>query len=177
MAHKDGAADYGALMAAAALVVVAALVGAWRFSIRPGAKQAMPSEAWQRIKEEYPLPAKQASDIALPTETFTSVLKANPFSPKRRQVPEQAGQAAGGDSSTGATQPPAPKFVYKGRMQLGSRQRAILEDSAAQKTYFLEVGQAVASFKVLDIDEKRVLLSETQTHEEVAVPLASTADP
>ena len=174
MAHK--AADYGALAAAVTLVIVAALVGAWRFSIRPGAK-AIPVEAGQRIKEEYPLPAKQASDIALPTETFTAVLEANPFSPQRRQVPEQAGQAAGGDSGAGTAQPPAPKFVYKGRMQLGSRQRAILEDSAIQKTYFLEVGQAVASFKVLDIDEKRVLLSETQTHEEVAVPLASTAGP
>ena len=175
MAHK--AADYGAWMVAVALVVVVALVGLWRFSIRPGSKQTLPGEAWQRIKEEYPLPAKQASDIALPTETFTAVLEANPFSPQRRQVPEQAQQAAGGDSHGQPAEPPAPKFIYKGRMQLGSRQRAILEDSAIQKTYFLEVGQAVANFKVLDIDEKRVLLSETQTHEEVAVPLASTASP
>jgi hypothetical protein len=66
----------------------------------------------------------------------------------------------------------SPKFVYKGRINVGSRQRAILEDAAARKTYFLEVGQAVAGFKVLDIAENRVVLSDPQTNQEVVVSLS-----
>lgn len=169
--------DFGSWAAVSALLVAAALVGAWRLSIKPGGNQTLPAEAWQSVKDAYPLPPQQPSDIAVPTETFTSVLEANPFSRQRRQAITQSDQAPGADAGGQPAAPPAPKFVYKGRMQLGSRQRAILEDTAVKKTYFLEVGQEVADFKVLDIDEKRVLLSEPQTHEEVAVPLASTAGP
>ena len=167
----------GALVAAGALVVAAGFIGSWRLSIRHEQKNGLPKESWQRIKEEYPLPSEQVSDVVVPTETFTAFLAANPFSPQRRQLPPPSDQAGGSGEAGREAKPPAPKFIYKGRMQLGSRQRAILEDSSIGKTYFLEVGQGVANFKVLDIDEKRVLLSDPLTHEEVAVSLTSTAGP
>ena len=66
-----------------------------------------------------------------------------------------------------------PQFIYKGRINLGKKQRAVIEETTAKKTYFLEVGQAVAGFKVLDIQEKQVILSDPQTSKEVAVSLAS----
>ena len=170
------ASDYATLAAAGTLVVVAGFIGSWRLSIRHEPKNGLPKESWERVKEEYPLPDEQVSDVVVPTETFTDFLTANPFSPERRQLPPSSDQAAGPGSGE-PVPPPAPKFIYKGRMQLGLRQRAILEDLSIGKTYFLEVGQGVANFKVLDIDEKRVLLSDPQTHEEVTVSLTSTAGP
>ena len=171
------ALSYSAVAVASTLVIVAGFTGSWRLSIRREEKSGLPKESWERIKEEYPLPSERVSDVVIPTETFTAFLAANPFSPQRLQLPASSdGSGAASKEGTGAL-PPVPKFAYKGRMQLGSRQRAILEDSSIGKTYFLEVGQGVANFKVLDIDEKRVLLSDPLTHEEVAVSLTSTANP
>lgn len=167
----------GSLAFAAALVGLAGFAANWRLSIRNAPKNGLPRELSQRIKEEYPLPSGQADAAAVPRETFAAFLTANPFSPERRRQPAVLDGPEGAGGPGQPNQPPAPKFIFKGRMLLGSRERAILEDVSAGKTYFLEVGQGVANFKVLDIDEKQVILSDPQTHEEVTVSLTSAAGP
>ena len=60
---------------------------------------------------------------------------------------------------------------------MGNQQRAIVEEGASHKTYFLQVGQTVAGFKVLDIGQKQVVLSNLATQEELVVSLASLTAP
>ena len=130
------------------------------------------SEPWDRVKQDYPI-TEQAPSTERPEDVAEAVLKANPFSPQRRPVTAKGEKGVeGGSLPTPA--PPKPQFVFKGQINLGQRKRAILEDLNAHKTYFLEVGQEVAGFKVLDIGENRVVLSDPQTREEVAVSLASS---
>ncbi len=164
-------------MLAGMMVVIAAAASWWRLSLLHAPSAAVPRDRWERVQQEYPLPPDEMPTVTGAAEVAESLVAANPFSPERRRVPpQQPGEAGAGEASTPST-PPPPKFAYKGRVRLGARQRAVVEETVAHKTYFLEVGQEVAGFKVLDIDEKRVLLSDLQTHEEVVVSLTSTASP
>ena len=150
-------------------------VGSWcwqRGIVRAHAVEVT-SDSWDRVKTEYPIFENLPEAQSLSSEKVDAVIRANPFSPKRRLAPPPSG----GDSQTGggtSSEPATPKFIYKGRVNLGNRQRAIVEETTAHKTYFLEVGQEVAGFKVLDIAENRVVLSDPQTNKEVVVSLAST---
>ena len=110
-------------------------------------------------------------------EMADAMVRANPFSSQRRAIPQPPEGATGGREGQAGSPAAQPRFSYKGRIQLGARQRAILEDTTGHKTYFLEVGQEVTGFKVLDIAENQVVLSNEQTQEELVVPLTSTALP
>ena len=109
-------------------------------------------------------------------EIFEAIISANPFSPVRR-IATPSGESRPGEGPAELTAPPKPQFAYKGLIKLGNRQRAILEETTTHKTHFLEVGQEVAGFKVLDIAENRVVLSDPQTKEELVVSVASKASP
>lgn len=159
----------------AGLVVVTAATWWWRSSVFH-TKRAPPAAApWTHVREQYPLPPEPGEDEKLSAEVFDAILTANPFSPDRRAKPPSG--TSSGDASAPAVTPPAPAFVYKGLVKLGNRQRAIVEDVTSRKTHFLEVGQEVAGFKVLDIAENRVVLSDPQTKEEIVVSVASKASP
>ena len=172
-------AGSGVLLAAVLAVLSA---GAWWwhatvFRIQP---IEVKGESWDRAKEAYPLPgALPQRPPTVSSDLVEAMVHANPFSPERRLNPPPVSDAAvsAGGASGGIQEPPAPKFAYKGGVNLGKRQRAIVEDTVNHKTYFLEVGQEVAGFKVLDIAENRVVLSDPQTHEEVVVSLTPTAPP
>jgi hypothetical protein len=128
------------------------------------------------VEEQYPMPAELGDAQKLSPEVFEAIMAANPFSSVRRlKPPTDASTPEGGLRVP--TAPPAPQFVFKGLIKFGNRQRAILEDVTTRKTYFLEVGQEVAGFKVLDIAENRVVLSDPQTKEEIVVSVASKASP
>ena len=122
------------------------------------------------------MPLELAEAQKLSPEIFEAIISANPFSPVRRIAPP-SGAPGSGDRPADVTASPTPEFTYKGLITLGSRQRAILEEVATHKTHFLEVGQDVAGFKVLDIAENRVVLSDPQTKEEIVVSVASKASP
>ena len=142
----------------------------WRSQVVGTQRIAMPAERWEQVREQYPMPTAVSDAPSVGTEVLQGFVEANPFSPLRRYVtpppdePLQAGQAP--------VAPPQPVLRFKGRILLGQKQRAVLEDLTAKKTYFLEVGQEVAGYKVLDIAENRVLLSDPQKNEEVALFLA-----
>ena len=160
-----------------AVLVSCAAASAWWWQqrvARTAGEISVKGESWHRVKEEYPLPQESAETAILPKDVLEAIVKANPFSQKRRVAPPPESEEANG-SSAGPAAPPAPKFAYKGGVNLGKRQRAIVEDIANHKTYFLEVGQEVAGFKVLDIDDKRVLLSDLRAKTELEVLLATTA--
>ena len=118
------------------------------------------------------MPPELSDAPSLSSEALQSFIQANPFSPQRRYVPPP--QKA---KSLESPEPQKPVLQFKGRIQLGKRQRAVLKDVTAGKTHFLEVGQEVAGYKVLDIAEDRVLLSDLQTDEEVALFLTPEASP
>ena len=156
-----------------ALVVTAAWW--WQstvFHSAPGAPAAM---SWKHVQEQYPIPSEPQEPQKVSPEAFEAIMAANPFSSDRRLKPPTDVSSDGGPSAPSAA--PAPQFVYKGLIKFGNRQRAILEDLTTHKTHFLEVGQEVAGFKVLDIAENRVVLSDSQTNEELVVSIASKASP
>jgi len=161
------------------LVVGMLAAGAWwwRFTLWHSQRPEVKGESWAHVEEQFPMPQKPGDVPTLSSETSESVVRANPFSSKRRFIPAQSeGNKTGGGEGE-VVEPPKPKFAYKGLIKLGARSRAIVEDAALHKTYFLEVGQEVAGFKVLDIAENRVVLSDLQTHEEVVVTVTSKTSP
>ena len=151
----------------------------WQTSILDMKRIEVRGEPWQRVKEAYPMPQESPAPPTLSTETVDALLQANPFSPQRRPLPAHGseGEHPGGTEGASSEVPPIPHFVYKGRIDVGKRQRAIVEDTTTHKTYFLEEGQEVAGFKVLDIAENRVVLSNLRTGEEVVASLSSGAKP
>ena len=157
---------------AASLLMACLLTWWWRVRIIQTRQSLLHgAEAWERIKEAYPLvPSSPVSD-AFSAEMLNTILEANPFSPQRRFVPRPQAERPTQSSET----PGAAGFAYKGQISVGSRRRAILADIATGKTHFLEVGQEVAGFKVLDISQNQVVLSDSQTHEELVLALASSA--
>ena len=162
-------------MVAAILVSLTVLTWGWQGGIARSRHLEGTGEPWDRVKNVYPMSDKSPTVPTLPKDLLERVVHANPFSPKRRFVAPQPD--AGGDSSHQGPSPSAtPAFLYKGRVTLGTRQRAILQETTSGKTYFLEVGQAVAGFKVLDIAENRVVLSDSQTGKELSVSLSSETD-
>ena len=163
---------------ALAVVLSGAAGGVWLWDralvarTAPVVTDASPRE----IRERLPIP----SAFQLPDEEGSVLLRAaaetNPFSSKRGEPPP-ASPAAGGGGSTVQAAPPAPIFVFKGIVAMGAIRRAIVEDAASKKTYFLQVGQEVAGFKVLDIDESQVLLSDLNTQKQMAVSRSPATGP
>ncbi len=164
---------------AVCLAVIAAGVWQWQYRVFRAARaqEHLTMEAWEQVKTQHPLPAEPSLTPAISAELFDAVVGANPFSLQRRAPTDAAGapEPLGPGGRTG--EPPAPKWIYKGRINVGSSQRAIVEDTTAHKTYFLEVGQEVAGFKVLDITEKQVVLSDLESQQELIVSLASKSGP
>ena len=169
MASRTSAAPSVAL--AVGLVAVMMMVWNWRAAVSDRHDTGMKPESWAHVKKKYPQLPELAGTFALSPELVDRVVRANPFSASRRRVLPVDDAAAAAAQASAA--PPPPRFIYKGRVQLGTRVRAVVEETTTGKTYFLEVGQAVAGFKVLDIAENQVVLSDPQTDEEVAVFLAS----
>ncbi len=159
------------------LILACAAGGSWWWRARTLAAPAADpgQESWNRVKDAYPLPRDPGTAPLLTPEIAAGIVAANPFSPERRAVvlPPESGEGAG--KAGGTVEPAAPIFVYKGRVRMGPRERAILEDTAVRKTYFLEAGQEVRGFKVLDIAESQVVLSDPQTNDAVVVPLKAAA--
>ena len=159
-----------AVTLAVGLAVCAAAVWWWQSSVRLDHPER-DDHAWERVRADYPI-TEPAPDVEpLSPELVSRVLKANPFSEQRQPV------AVSSAPEAVAAQAITPQFVYKGRINLGQRQRAIIEETVSHKTYFLEVGQEVAGCKVLDITEGRVVLSDTKSHTEVVVSLSSASHP
>ncbi len=167
----------GPSIAVAILLAVLTLgVWSWQRSVFHSRQADVKADPWKKVESDYPITQELPAVSRVSAETVDAVIRANPFSPARRAVsPPSGGEPGAGGAAV--RQPDAAKFVYKGRINLGNRQRAIVEDSAAHKTYFLEVGQAVAGFKVLDIAENRVVLLDSSTNEEVVVSVARPPNP
>ena len=164
---------------AVALVIVAVATWSWHADVVRSRPAEVPKEPWDRVTTAYPISddSLAAKAAAFSSEMLDAMVQANPFSPKRRLGALPSGGGTDGAGPSGPAQAAIPHFTYKGRVQLGNRQRAIMEETVTGKTYFLEVGQEVAGFKVLDIAENRVVLSDPQTNKEVVVSLVSRSAP
>ena len=161
---------------AVGVAIVAAGTWGWRASL-VRVKPVEPSgDQWEHVREKYPLPEEPADLSPIAPGTAEAIISANPFSQKRRALPPPAELGTSGTPGE-VPEPERPQFAYKGRIAVGSRERAIVENLTTHKTHFLELGQEVAGFKVLDIDENRVVLSDPQTHQEVVLSVTSKASP
>jgi len=65
-------------------------------------------------------------------------------------------------------EPQKPVFVYKGKMTLGSKIIAIIEDQNTGKSYSVKEGDTAGDFTVMAIDEKEIRLRK-KDGEEIAV--------
>lgn len=160
------------VLVAAGITMVAATTWWWQANL-PSDDPVVDIATWHEAKKRYPSP-KSIEFTTLPPEMLQGIILGNLFSPDRGLVITQEGSQ--GNTDQQATEPAEPKepiFIYKGNVKLGSRLRAIVEDVGIGKTYFLEVGQEVAGYKVLDIAENRVVLSHPKTNEEIEVVRAS----
>ena len=162
---------------AVGLSVVAIATMRWRGAVVRAQRVEVAGESWERIKDDYPPLPEPAEPSALAAEFFDAVLQANPFSPQRRPVSaaEETG-APGGAAGPSVSAPITPEFLYKGHVDLGKRQRAIVEETTTGKTYFLEVGQEVAGFKVLDISRTEVILSDIKTAQQIVIMRKAEAE-
>ena len=161
-----GQSVWSSLGVMAVLLVGVGMTWHWRTHLRPLHPEEPGVKGVEQASAVYALPTEQAP-LPLPSGVSAeAVVRANPFSKTRGELPsdEQAGAGA-----AGAQEEPEPAFVYKGQILMGQRQRAILEDATTKKTYFLEVGQDVAGFKVLDMTEEQVVLSDATTQTTLAV--------
>ena len=174
MRRAQASLEASFVVAACCLLLVAA-IWMWRAAVFRVQRVEVRDESWEHLKEDYPIPEEGGARAQLAVDLFTGMIQANPFSSERRLKPPPPEIA--GEGERGGTLPPAQKFVYKGQIKLGARVRAIVEDLAVKKPFFLEVGQEVAGCKVLDIAENRVLLSDLKTNEEIVVSLTSTTNP
>ena len=160
-----------------ALAIVLACVAAgtwqWQHHVRAGRKAPALTEPWKHVREQFSMPSSTDEAMTAPDVNLDVILKANPFSAKRREEPPKpaAGGAQGGQAEAKAQ----PKFVYKGRVTMGPKQRAVLEDVTSKKTHFLQVGQEVAGFRVLDIGETQVVLSNPNSPEPLTLSLTPKA--
>ena len=159
---------------AVAVVVMTATTWGWQARIFRARPMQVTGEPWEQVKDEYPLPHEIPPRVLFAPETAEAVVQANPFSPQRRFVPPPP---TGGSDGAASPTPDEAQFLYKGQISVGKRQRAIMENTTTRKTHFLEVGQEVAGFKVLDITQNQVVLSNLHTHEDVVVPLVTSAGP
>ncbi|MBI3323744.1 MAG: hypothetical protein HYZ92_00500 [Candidatus Omnitrophica bacterium] len=162
---------WSAIVAAVVWLVVAA--GAWVWERGAIAKMKPPAvqEPWQHVQERFPVIEALPSAPAVSEAWLQAVTQANPFSPKRRELvqPPQANPT----QPIAAPAPLAPVFVYKGRVLMGAKTRAVLQDANTKKTSFVEEGQQVAGFQVVAITEEEVTLSNHETGEQVTVHLAT----
>ncbi len=163
---------------AASLAVVAVAVVQWRSAAVRTERVELTGESWDRVREEFPILAEPSEGIPEAEPGWLdAVLNANPFSPQRRPVSaEEAEQTAGGGAGDSAGAPVTPQFLYKGHINLGQRQRAVVEETTTEKTYFLEVGQEVAGFKVLDISQAQVVLSDVKTAQQIIIKRKAEAE-
>ncbi len=157
------------------LIGLSGIAWRWHQHVFQTPRPAVADQPWEQVKTTYPPTVGAPIEPAIVPAIVQAVVAANPFAAMRRTLPMDS--TPGGATPATATTPPVPQFVFKGRINMGTRQRAILEDSAAKKTYFLEVGQEVAGFKVLDITESQVILSDVENHKELVVSLAVPTPP
>jgi len=165
---------WDSMVAALLLTLLMVFVWGWQRGVKDHTIEEL-FEPWQHVREHYPIPGQLREATELSAELLQQVVRANPFSPARQQA---SSKGPGTESGQGASAAPLPpQFLYKGRVMIGQTQRAVIEETTAKKTYFLQVGQEVAGFKVLDMTESQVVLSDPQTGEEVAVSLATSTTP
>jgi len=159
---------WGLVGLAACLAVLFVGVWGWQQRLQQQLSAPKATEPWQHVREQHPMPAsfKPAPDLA--PDFLKTVVRANPFSPQRRQTPQEARAL---EEPVPIAEPAAPQFLYKGRVMMGAKQRAVLEDLSRKKTHFLQVGQEVAGFKVLDITETQVVLSTPNSQEPLVISL------
>ena len=94
---------------------------------------------------------QRTTDMAV----YTPLIDQDPFVRVKTAAPD--------DHTAASTEPAVPtssELVFRGRVVLGGRQVAVVEVVNSHETLFVGVGQSLDGWKVVDIDEERVVLSK-----------------
>jgi len=162
---------WNSIVAAVCWVVLAVGALVWSRSAPHRRDHPAVEEPWEHVRERFPLQESLKAVPEVSEAWLAAVMRANPFSSKRRDA---AAASVPNPSQPPPPPPPPPAlFMYKGRVQMGSKERAVLEDATSKKTYFVEPSQKIAGFEVLEILEDRVVLSNLQTGEALTVQLSA----
>lgn len=161
------------VVGAGCCVLLAGAAFSWQRAVFQRQKIPRLTEPWEHVQNEFPLPEplKETSEVSEPL--LQAVLHANPFS--RERQPVVPAPTVGDQAALTPPTPPPPQFVYKGRVLMGTMQRAIIQETQSKKTYFLQVGQEVAGFTVREISESQVVLFDPSASQEVVLPISSKA--
>ena len=159
------------IVGAGCCVLLTGLAFGWQRIVSRHQKIPRVTEPWEHIQQEFPMPEsfKETSEVS--EALLQAVLHANPFSMARQ--PAAPTSAVVDQAVVTPPQPPPPQFVYKGRVLVGAKQRAIIQETQSKKTYFLQVGQEVVGFAVRDISETQVVLFDSSANKEVVITLSS----
>ena len=161
-----------ALVGALVWLVFATAAWLWQRTTLDRLERPVAQEPWEHVRERFPTEEAMKPASAVSEAWLQVVTHANPFSSKRREAASSTQINPSQSAATTTPSPPPPAlFLYKGRLQMGSKQRAVLEDMTGKKTYFAEAGQIVAGCEVLEIHDDRVLLLNQQTGETLTVAL------
>ena len=125
--------------------------------------------AEQELQRAFPVAPLDVEALAA-TEEFAA------YTPLVEQDPFVRIKTVASDSQPAQRPETAPSALsFRGRVVLGGRQVAIIEVVASKETLFVGVGQEVEGFKVIDIDEERVVLSKSSDQQQVTLRLPDDA--
>ncbi len=155
---------------AVAALGLMAMAWVWQGHVTRRAVAPIESESWQHVRERFPMPSETVALAPASEELPNAIVQANPFSPDRRPPPSASSSST---TASPVTAPEPPQFVYKGRIMMNDTPRAIVEDVAKKKTYFVQAGQEMNGYRVEDIQAHAVMLTELATHASRVIPLAA----
>jgi hypothetical protein len=100
-------------------------------------------------------------------DEYLSIIDRNPFTRFEPRLVEENDE---GDEFEEEVEDTA-LFIYRGMARVGNVTRAVLEDKNTQEVFFVSDGDRVKTFKVLDIAQDTVILSQ-EDGQEIVVELA-----
>ncbi len=113
----------------------------------------------------------------LAVETLQQTEAVSAYAPLIEQDPFVRVQTVTSSAATAVQAPPAEATLrFRGRVVLGGRQMAVIETTASQETFFVAVGQEIEGLKVVDINEERVIVSQSPD-QQITLRLADESQP
>ena len=148
--------------------LLTAMAAVWQHRMTRRMGPSSETESWQQVRERFPMPAETTTAPPFAEGLPDMIVQANPFSSDRRPPASPASS-----TTTQAAAPVPARFAYKGRIMMSGTPRAIMEDVAKKKTHFVQVGQELQGYRVEEIQERAVIVSDLATQESRVIPLAT----
>ena len=120
------------------------------------------------------LPSVEESDVLAELEAgyrsldeYASIVERNPFVRLEPRVVEEGSETSGEEG----VDEKKILFIYRGMASVGNVVRAVLEEPTSREVFFASSGGQVGKYKVLDITQDTVILSQ-EDGQEILIKLA-----